>query len=713
MKRKLSITWLLVISLVFSLFISACSAQPTPTTTPTTTPVMYKDPAPESVIYSEAYGYIPVNQLVVVFEDGVDKGAAKKTLEQIGGEIVGQMELINLYQLEMDFTTEAELTAAIDTALAMEGVEAAFPNVEVYGKDVEGIPCSPLKDPVFEDPANASHYNTIGMENAWRIIKGSGVELNKVNVGVLDDAIYTGSDEFKGAVNVTGDTTEAPETGDSGQVVDGGLNHGTMVTHVIGADPENSGMVGVAGVLEGNLNIEVKNLYDGKKSLQAAAADEDDITQATKIVNGVEYTYTVKALVYLQEQVKNGATVINCSYGPKEPNDNLEYVSKAYKKFFKKIQETNPDVIFVAAAGNEAEADKSKGALNGRNYYPAGLNLPNVITVGALKNNGKRADFSNFATGDAEVTLSAPGVEMVLGVDEDGKPVKASGTSFAAPQVTAAIALIQSINPKLPASVIKNILVESAMGSVTVNDETIPIPEGMGAGVLRVDVAVLKTINDMRTANGEAPYTFTDLFNNTFVSLRATGGPIDYVITASIPSAQGGGADIKLEVSGGQHAIDGSSTQNVTAGGEASWKITLDEDEVFVRVTRLDNGGCAYMTLTPEAGPVQLQELAGTFTGSAVLQYVADDVEAEESLPVTIQFNEGGTGIANVYGFDGDAQCGGNKVSFTVKMEEEGYSIYAIFSGTVSRSGSQLLISGDIRMFMGIHFATYSLSATK
>ncbi len=232
----------------------------------------FKDPDAASVIHTEKWGNGPVNQIVVMFEDDVDKKAATLLLEQIGGEVVGQMEMINLYQLETDFTTEAELTAAIDAALAMDGVEAAFPNVEVYGKDVEGTPCTALKDPVFENPANAAHYNTIGMENAWRIIKGSGVDLNKVNVGVLDSAIYTGSDEFSGKVKVTGDTTDEPEKNDSDQIIDDGLNHGTMVTHVIGADPENSGMLGVASVLEENLNIDVTNLYDGKKSFQTTIA---------------------------------------------------------------------------------------------------------------------------------------------------------------------------------------------------------------------------------------------------------------------------------------------------------------------------------------------------------------------------------------------------------------------------------------------------------
>ncbi len=718
MKRKVSIVCLIVICLIFSIVISACSAQPTPTTTPNTTPTntlaTYKDPAPESLIYSADFGYIPVNQLVIVFEDGIKKDDAIKTLEQIGGAVVGEVEFINLYLLEMDFTSEAELTSAMDVARELNGVEIVFPNTVVYPSDAEGTPCTPLKDPIFENSSNSSHYNRIGMENAWRIIKGSGVELSKVNVGVVDEAIYTGSDEFGGSVKVTGDTIETPAMKD-GKILDGGMSHGTLVTHVIGADHNNGGMVGIASVLESNLEINVSGLMNKKTELIPTRLKEDDITQASRKseYNPITFAYTVPALVHLKKQVDNGSTVINCSFSSNKLTESEEWITRAYEKFFKAIHKTNPHVVFVVSAGNKGNADKTRGALSGKNSYPAGISMPNVITVGALDNDGNRAEFSNYATGTAEVTLSAPGVDMVLGVDKDGQPIKASGTSFTTPQVTSAVALIQSINPKLSAADIKELLKETASPETTNGDQSVPIPEGMGAGVLKVDEAVLRAINDVRAENKQEPYTMEQALNLSRVSLLATGQGKEYTISAGIPSALSGSTAVKIEVTG-ECALSGKSTVTVNAGAEAQWEIILDDEEVFIRVTRLDNGNCAYMTLTPEAGPITLQQIAGTFSGTAVLQYVADDVETEDSLPVTIQFSENGTGIANVYGYEGEAQCAGNEVSFSVKMEEDGYSVYAVFNGTVSRSGSQMLISGDIRMtLMGIHFATYSLSTMK
>ena len=556
----------------------------------------YKTPDASLVSDTDEWGAVPLNQLIIVFDDDVRKSEAKKIIQQLGGVIVGEIEMINLYQIETEGRTETELSRLLEATLAMSGVETAFPNVEVYGKDAESTPCTPLRDPLYTDPNNSSHYKAIGMENAWRIIKSSGVKLNKVNAGVLDSSLYTGSNEYKGKVNVIGDKTDVPEKDVKNQIVNGGLNHGTMVTNVIGADHENDGMVGIASVLGDKLSINIKNLYDGKKS-QQTDYDEDDITQASYTENGMNYTYTMKALVYLKEQVESGATVINCSYGPAFPRDQHQWVSKAYEKFFKEIYKSHPNVIFVAAAGNEGRDPLSKGALNGSNYYPAGMKLPNVITVGALNNDGTRAEFSNYAASEnAEVTLSAPGVEMLLGVDENGQPIKASGTSFCAPQVSAAIALIQSISPGMDAAQIKDLLVQTAAGAISTESGSTPIPEGMGKGVLRVDEAVLQAINSEREKQGKSPYTMQELLDRSIVDLFAETGFREYTVRASVPDAESTSVSLKIEITG-NCSIEEDTVQTVQVGEDAVWNLTIEDDSVFVRVVRTDTEGCAFMTL--------------------------------------------------------------------------------------------------------------------
>jgi len=114
------------------------------------------------------------------------------------------------------------------------------------------------------------------------------------------------------------------------------------------------------------------------------------------------------------------------------------------------------------------------------------------------------------------------------------------------------------------------------------------------------------------------------------------------------------------------------------------------------------------------AGSVSAQEIAGTYSGSATLQHIEEDVEGPDSLPVTIQLNESGTGTAEVNGYSGEAQCAGSNVSFSVTMKDDTAAIYCLFEGTLSKSGSQIVISGSMSLWMmGVAFATYSLSAQK
>lgn len=113
-------------------------------------------------------------------------------------------------------------------------------------------------------------------------------------------------------------------------------------------------------------------------------------------------------------------------------------------------------------------------------------------------------------------------------------------------------------------------------------------------------------------------------------------------------------------------------------------------------------------------GAITGQEMAGTYSGNAILQHTAEDVEADDSLPVTLQLGENGTGTVNVYGFSGEAQYAGSMIYFSVTMKDGGAVVSCVFEGKASRSGSQIVISGDMHVsMMGVTFASYNWSAQK
>lgn len=116
--------------------------------------------------------------------------------------------------------------------------------------------------------------------------------------------------------------------------------------------------------------------------------------------------------------------------------------------------------LFVAAAGND-------GAVLGTDSaYPAlySIDRPNVLTVAALDLDGTLAGFSN--RGSAYVGLAAPGCEVpVLEYDAETRAMRrtnASGTSFAAPQVSFTAALLRAIWPEAQPADLKRRLLTSA-----------------------------------------------------------------------------------------------------------------------------------------------------------------------------------------------------------------------------------------------------------
>lgn len=165
---------------------------------------------------------------------------------------------------------------------------------------------------------------------------------------------------------------------------------------------------------------------------------------------------------------KNGARVVNMSWRITEPQiagslasvepdpvkrkerakGIFDIVNKSLEDSFRSA----PGILFVAGAGNEDED------VDFVRSFPAGLNLPNVITVGAVDVALQPAGFTSYGK---SIDVYANGFEVPSKVP-GGMPINISGTSLSAPQVTNLAGKILAVNPKLNVTQVRAIIEETA-----------------------------------------------------------------------------------------------------------------------------------------------------------------------------------------------------------------------------------------------------------
>jgi cell wall-associated protease len=203
--------------------------------------------------------------------------------------------------------------------------------------------------------------------------------------------------------------------------------HGSHVSGIIGAVRNNE--VGMNGVANNVKIMAVRAVPDG---------DEYDKDVALAIRYAVD----------------NGAKVLNTSFG-KGYSPKKEWVWDAIKYAASK------DVLIVNAAGNDGKnIDKELTFPNDSKDLKTEIS-DNVITIGAMSeyyNENLAANFSNY--GKINVDVFAPGVQIYSTTPEN-EYQKFSGTSMAAPSTAGVAALVRSYYPKLTASQVKHILMNS------------------------------------------------------------------------------------------------------------------------------------------------------------------------------------------------------------------------------------------------------------
>jgi subtilisin family serine protease len=219
--------------------------------------------------------------------------------------------------------------------------------------------------------------------------------------------------------------------------------HGTHVAGTIGAKGNNA--TGVVGV---NWNVNI-------------------ISAKFLAATGGTTSNAIKAIDYLTDLKRRGLAnivAINNSWGGGGSSQALlDAINRA----------GDQNILFIAAAGNSGLNNDASVS------YPSNYVCDNagsrgwdcVVAVASINSTGARSAFSNF--GLTTVDLGAPG--EVIWSTVPGGYLNYSGTSMAAPHVTGAAALCESINPTLSAKQIRDAITStvantpSLLGSTATN----------------------------------------------------------------------------------------------------------------------------------------------------------------------------------------------------------------------------------------------------
>ena len=296
-----------------------------------------------------------------------------------------------------------------------------------------------LKD--ISDLERLSVKGIPGVDIDWVDTSFGPTEKKELVVAVIDSGVDIDHPDLKGRIwyneNLCAGVPNAKNLACNGfnylennTLLSDDVGHGTHVAGIIAA---NRNSIGIAGAADPRikimplkvLNSEVKGFVYNGKLITDVIADA------------------------MSFAVKNGAEVINLSLGWPKLIDTAKV-----RKAFEEAEEKN--VIVIAAAGNNSKDLPT---------FPCGYE--NVICVGAIDNRGELSSFTNYGS---KVDIVAPGESIISTFPQslESRVLRIknyeskSGSSQAAPYVTAAVATLKLLNPGLTNDQVRNLLYKSS-----------------------------------------------------------------------------------------------------------------------------------------------------------------------------------------------------------------------------------------------------------
>ncbi|MDR2117327.1 MAG: fibronectin type III domain-containing protein [Planctomycetaceae bacterium] len=340
--------------------------------------------------------------------------------------------------------------------------------------------------------------DSINVGTAWKISDGTGVVVAVLDSGTtlthpdLHDNIWINTTEIAGD-GLDNDGNGFIDDINGWNFVSGNANvtdtdgHGTHVTGIIGAVSDNH--LGGTGAAPGVQILPVKVISGSTGS-------------TANIVSAINYVIGLKSCGV-------NVAVINMSLGYYTED---AAVGRAIENA------GNAGIVVTASAGNNGSDNDTKY------HYPSNYNdLDNLIAVASIDQNGQLASNSNY--GRTTVDLAAPGVS-IYSTTKNGAYGLMSGTSMAAPFVSAAAAILAANNPALSPAEIKAKIINSA--------EPLSNLSGKVVSGGRLNCADIFVVNNPSTPESPTNLSLINVANNSVIlqwrdnSRNETGFELQY-----------------------------------------------------------------------------------------------------------------------------------------------------------------------------------------
>ncbi len=462
---------------------------------------------------------------------------AAKLFESYGISVLGGLGTVGSLHVQFDDLSTISTEQQESVLAGLPFLDSWQPNYLVVSNGAVDL---------VNDPAVPQQWalDTVNVASAWGTTQGSGVV-----VAVLDSGTTLSHPDLK--ANIWVNTVEIAGNGrddDGNGFVDDiyGWNfvsnnadttdtdgHGTHVAGIIGAVANNN--VGIAGLAP---EVDLLSLKVISGSTGSTA----------NIVSAIRYAIQLKTVRDINIRVMNlslGYSEIDTAVGTA-------------------IQDAGTaGIVVVCSAGNSASNNDLKS------HYPSGYNsYDNVISVAATDQYDSLLGVSNY--GANTVDLAAPG-GTIYSTTKNGSYGSMSGTSMAAPMVSAAVALLAAENPGWSPAQLKSALLQAVD----------PLPELAGktvtGGRLNIGDAVAPPANAkpnapsgltvLSVSNGTATLQWSDNSKNetSFELQHSTDSGVNWsTVNGSIAADQ-----TRMAVP----AADGEQfrIRAVNANGESAW----------------------------------------------------------------------------------------------------------------------------------------------